>query len=241
MKNLKKLFYKFLMMLSRIIRNKFFYLQFQMETGSKTLFNKINHKTRKIVSFNPWDTVRKDMLILVLKDIVENNIPGDLAELGVYKGHSARLIHHYVPERKLFLFDTSSGFDEDDIKVENTFHSDSYSQFNDTNVASVLNFINPENDNVIPIAGMFPQSLPDGFDKVFSFVHMDMDLYQPTIEALRYFYLRMGNGGYMIVHDYNNIKWPGIKKAVDEFFKDKKEHPVYMPDNGGSVLIRKHF
>src|SRR4030042_3522187 len=181
MKNLKKLFYKFLMMLSRIMRNKFFYLQFQMETGSKTLFSKKNHKTRKIVSFNPWDTVRKDMLILVLKDIVEN-----------------------------------------------TFHSDSYSQFNDTNVASVLNFINPENDNVIPIVGMFPQSLPDGFDKAFSFVHMDMDLYQPTIEALRYFYLKVSNGGYMIAHDYNNIKWPGIKKAVDEFFKDKKEHPVYM-------------
>ena len=156
MKNLKKLFYKFLRMLSRIMRNKFFYLQFQMETGSKTLFNKKNQETRNIVSFNSWDTVRKDMLILALKDIVESNIPGDLAELGVYKGHSARLIHHYVPERKLFLFDTYSGFDENDIKVEKTFHGDNYSQFKDTNVASVINYVDPENNNVIPIVGMFP-------------------------------------------------------------------------------------
>jgi O-methyltransferase len=241
MKNLKKLFYKLLRLLSRIMRNKFFYLQFQMETGSKTLFSKKNQENRKPVSFNSWDTVRKDMLILALKDIVENDIPGDLAELGVYKGHSARLIHHYVPERYLFLFDTFSGFDENDIKVEKTFHGDNYSQFRDTNVASVMHFIDPGNDNVIPIAGMFPQSLPDGFDKVFSFVHMDMDLYQPTIEALRYFYPIVSSGGYIIVHDYSNITWPGIKKAVDEFFTDKKEHPVYMPDNGGSVLIRKHF
>jgi hypothetical protein len=30
-----------------------------------------------------------------------------------------------------------------------------------------------------------------------------------------------------------------IKKAVDEFFQDKSERPVFMPDNGGSALIRK--
>jgi O-methyltransferase len=179
------------------------------------------------------------MLILALKDIIENDIQGEMAELGVYKGHTARLIHHYVPERKFFLFDTFSGFDEDDIRVEKTFHGDKYDQFKDTNVRSVMKFIKPDNANVIPVIGMFPQSLPDGFDSVFSFVHMDMDLYQPTLEALKYFYPRVSSGGYMIVHDYSNIKWPGIRKAVDEFFNDKKEFPVYMPDNGGSVLVRK--
>jgi len=239
MKKIKTMFYYLLRLLSRIMQNKFFYLQFQMETGSKAFFSKKNDQNRNIVSFNAWDTVRKDMLILALKDMIENNIPGELAELGVYKGQSARLIHHYVPERKLFLFDTFSGFDENDIKVEQTFHGDNYNQFKDTNVKSVMQCIDPENDNVIPIAGMFPQSIPENFNHIFAFVHMDMDLYQPTIEAFRYFYPRVSRGGYMIVHDYSNIKWPGIKKAVDEFFQDKSERPVLMPDNGGSALIRK--
>jgi O-methyltransferase len=239
MKKIKTLFYYMLRLLSGIMHNKFFYLQFRMETGSKTFFGKKEQQKRKIVPFSTWDTVRKDMLILALKDITDNNIPGELAELGVYKGHSARLIHHYIPERMLFLFDTFSGFDENDIKIEKTFHGDKYDQFRDTNVKSVMQLIDPENDNVVPIVGMFPQSVPAFFDHKFAFVHMDMDLYQPTLEAFRYFYDRVSRGGYMIVHDYSNIKWPGIKKAVDEFFLDKSERPVLMPDNGGSALIRK--
>src|SRR5947209_6112520 len=61
---------------------------------------------RKVLDLEPWDTVRRDMIILLLRDLVARKVEGDLAELGVYRGSSARLIHHYLPERKLYLFDT---------------------------------------------------------------------------------------------------------------------------------------
>ena len=57
------------------------------------------------------DTVRRDMLVLLLRDLIERRVPGDMAELGVYKGLTARLIHHYAPERTLHLYDTFQGFD----------------------------------------------------------------------------------------------------------------------------------
>src|SRR5260370_32135590 len=52
---------------------------------------------RKVLPLEPWDTVRRDMIILLLRELTERNIKGDLAELGVYRGYSARVIHHYLP------------------------------------------------------------------------------------------------------------------------------------------------
>src|SRR5690242_6429330 len=40
-------------------------------------------RQRAIVDFDSWDLVRRDMLLLLLRAIVERNIPGDIAELGV--------------------------------------------------------------------------------------------------------------------------------------------------------------
>ena len=37
-------------------------------------------------------------------------VPGDFAELGVYKGCSAKVLHLLAPERRIWLFDTFAGF-----------------------------------------------------------------------------------------------------------------------------------
>ena len=66
---------------------------------------------RRICSLEAWDNVRRDMLVLLMRSVIARRVEGDFAELGVYQGGSARLIHHYAPERVLHLFDTFSGFD----------------------------------------------------------------------------------------------------------------------------------
>ena len=43
---------------------------------------------RNIVDTCSYDLVRRDMIILLLRTIVENEIKGEIAELGVYKGES---------------------------------------------------------------------------------------------------------------------------------------------------------
>jgi O-methyltransferase len=42
--------------------------------------------------------------------------------------------------------------------------------------------------------GYFPETA-QGLNETFCFVNLDMDLYQPTIEGLRFFYSRMTGGG----------------------------------------------
>ncbi len=57
--------------------------------------------------------------------------------------------------------------------------------------------------------------------------------------ALDYFYARLSPGAFLIVHDYSSLAWGGAERAVDEFFADKPEAVVPMPDGSGSVVIRK--
>ena len=72
---------------------------------------------------------------------------------------------------------------------------------------------------------------------IFSFVHLDADLFEPTKNGLEFFYPRVSSEGIILIHDYN--AWPGCRKAVDEFFFLKKESPIPMPDKSGSAIIVK--
>jgi O-methyltransferase len=59
----------------------------------------------------------------------------------------------------------------------------------------------------------------------------------PALSGLHFFYPRMPQDGILVVHDYN--AWPGACRAVDEFFADKPELPIAMPDKSRSAVIIK--
>jgi O-methyltransferase len=204
------------------------------------LFPKNSEHGRHIKSLEPWDNTRRDMIILLLRTIVEKEIEGDFVELGVYKGFTARLMHHYAPERVLHLFDTFEGFPDQSMQADKDKADNPITKklFKDTSVEGVKKLIFPQNDNVHFYPGFFPDTIPEGFnEKRFSFVHLDADLYEPVLDGLKFFYDRMSPGGFILVHDYN--AWIGARQAVDEFFKSKKEIPIPMPDKSGSALIQK--
>ena len=72
----------------------------------------------------------------------------------------------------------------------------------------------------------------------YALVHLDADLYKPQLSGLEYFYPRVSRGGVIIIHDCNN-EYFGSKKAVDEFFLDKPETPILIPDKSGSAIVIK--
>jgi O-methyltransferase len=199
-------------------------------------------KTSKLIARHERkfkDKNRFYMLWFQLKRIKEQEIPGSLAELGVYKGHTAKLIHHMLPERKLYLFDSFNGFPEQVIR-EN-FDGEERPQtvnFDNTSKEEVLKYVNG-NDNVEVREGVFPETAKGLEQEIFAFVHLDADLYQSTLDGLKFFYPRLSPGGCIIVHDYNH-DWEGVKKAVDEFSETIPEQFVDMPDMYGSVLLLKN-
>lgn len=196
--------------------------------------------TRTIIDLEPWDSVRRDMLILLLRDVIERGIKGDIAELGVYKGHTAKLIHHYAPDKTLHLYDTFQGFDSRDVAGEQTVsdRKPPRNHFSDTSVEGVLRYVNPMNGLVHIHPGVFPESIPESeHDLRYCFVHLDADLYAPIMAGLEYFYPRIEPGGFVLIHDFN--AWPGARKAVSEFFERRPEIPIPMPDKSGSALVQK--
>jgi len=62
--------------------------------------------------------------------------------------------------------------------------------------------------------GWLPQSLAGEPERRYRFIHLDVDLYEPTLGALEYFYPRLVPGGVMLTDDYG---WPGARQAFDEF------------------------
>lgn len=62
--------------------------------------------------------------------------------------------------------------------------------------------------------GWIPEAFPDEPDARYRFVHLDVDVYQPTRDSLEYFYPRVVPGGIIVCDDYG---WPGARKAVEEF------------------------
>lgn len=186
------------------------------------------------------DNVRRDMLLLLCKSIADRKVNGSIAELGVFKGQSARLFHHYFPDRKLYLLDTFSGFPKKDVDKEKsvTGLSTTEDHFSNTGIDLVRKIIKPSTDNIHFIKGYFPDSVTNELkNDRFALVHLDADLYQPTISGLQFFYPKLNPGGFIIVHDYN--AWPGARTAVDEYCQEQKLLPIPMPDKSGSCVLIK--
>jgi len=184
---------------------------------------------------NDKDLIRLLFLITTVEELKKSNIPGSLAEVGVYRGNSAKIFHLLCPERNLYLFDTFSGFDQRDCESENAISGG----FCNTSVEQVREFIGTS-DNVHYFQGYFPETTSQLESCTrFALVHIDVDLYQPTKASLEYFYDKLEPGGFLILHDYGNPRWPGVLRAAQEFFADKPEKPIRIPDKSGSSIIRK--
>lgn len=152
-------------------------------------------------------------------------VPGETAEVGVFRGGSARIIADAKGERSLYLFDTFSGMPGEDP----AFDPGRSGGFAGTSLDSVAAYLKGSS-GVVFRPGSFPDSardLPAGLR--FSFVHLDADLYLSTRAGLEWFYPRLNPGGVILAHDFGAPKCPGVRKAWEEFFADKRETTVLLP------------
>jgi len=74
---------------------------------------------------------------------------------------------------------------------------------------------------VKPVKGWIPDSFGEEHaGRAYAFVHLDVDLYEPTKASLEFFYARMPQGGVIVVDDYASATFPGARLAVEEFLSD---------------------
>jgi len=187
------------------------------------LINGIKMKTEMVLGINEAYSIY--MAVEKTKKIL-----GEIAEVGVYKGGSAKLICEAKGEKPLHLFDTFEGIPKIGSIDSSSFYTGQYA----SSLEDVKDFLK-NYDKVYFYKGMFPATSDPIKNKDFSFVHLDVDTYESTLNCLKFFYPRMMKGGIIISHDYINSD--GVRKAFDEFFEDKIEPVIEL--SGSQCLIAK--
>jgi hypothetical protein len=147
------------------------------------------------------------------------DLPGAVAEVGSYRGGSAYfLASAFVSltgaEVPVHVFDTFEGHPDSAITEHDPFQT--AGQFNATSYEDVHAYLSPFQQLQI-YKGDVALSLPRLPESIYRLVHIDTDLYQPTIVCLDYFGRRMPTGGVIVLDDYASQKCPGVPKAVVEY------------------------
>jgi O-methyltransferase len=146
---------------------------------------------------------------------------GDLAEVGAGYGASAKLIvDHSFNHRPLHLFDTFEGLPEVTSRDNPKFNPGDFRG----SLESIRQYLG--NRPVFYYKGLFPETAEPVKDKRFSFVHLDVDLYESTLAGLQFFYPRLSPGGILISHDY--LSSEGVDAAFKEFFANKPEPVIEL-------------
>ncbi|HXW77817.1 MAG TPA: TylF/MycF/NovP-related O-methyltransferase, partial [Candidatus Eremiobacteraceae bacterium] len=176
---------------------------------------------------------RKYVLVTLLSQAL-GRAAGDVAECGVYKGGTARIIAERLEGtgRRLELFDTFAGMPETNPKEDLHRAGD----FGDTTLESVRAYLAGFSD-VDFYAGLIPSSLHAVAGRTFCFVHVDLDLYDAIAAATAFFYPRVTAGGVFVYDDYGAGDCPGARKAVDEFFAGRPEVPLVL-GTGQCIVVK---
>ena len=180
------------------------------------------------------DYVRVRSLEALCREL--DGVPGAAAELGVYRGGFARCLSALLPDRTLYLFDTFEGFDPTEAGSEAAGFVQAH---RNTGVEKVLRLM-PHPEKLVIKQGLFPASL-EGLEERFALVSLDVDLEESTLAGLHWFYPRLNPGGFLLLHDYNSPRLPGVKRALQRYETELGTHLPAVPlcDVNGTLVLCK--
>lgn len=223
--------FEFLRIMGKLLVPEYRFKWPQIEWWQNEFFNQYLEKFNEIDGMN---TDRHWMLYQLLR-LVEN-IPGDTAECGVYQGASSYLIckmnsKNQIHSRIHYIFDSFEGLSEPSKLDGSHWKKGDLSCGIDVLKS---NLSDCENFSLHP--GWIPDRFVDIENKKFAFVHIDVDLYQPTLDSLKFFYSRMTKGGIIICDDYGFTTCVGATQAINEFLLDKPEKMISISCGGGFMV-----
>ena len=159
------------------------------------------------------------------RSVVEQGIPGDLVECGVYAGAQCAMMARAlmdlgVKDRRVHLFDSFEGIPvagEQDDELKGKPAGISACSLEDVQANMRKWKIDP--DVLVYHKGFFHDTVPASVGAPFpalhriAFLRLDGDLYRSTKVCMEYLYPKLSRGGWMCVDDYN---LGGARQAVHE-------------------------
>jgi hypothetical protein len=165
--------------------------------------------------------------------VLEENVPGDFIETGVWRGGAsiymrALLAAHGIRDRRVWVADSFAGLPPPN---PTEFPADAGDELYKISVLAASldevkkNFAkyNLFDSQVEFLPGWFKDTLPRAPIERLAILRLDGDLYESTIQALTSLYDKLSPGGFAIVDDF---VLPGCRQAVDDF---RAEHRILDP------------
>ena len=203
-------------------------------------FNRLHLKDRAFIetykeTMDPanWHSLDRKYLVNEMLKCV-SHLPGDFVECGVWKSATAVWLARAAQAqgRHVHLFDSWEGLSTPEPAVDGT-HWIKGSLAVD--MASATKYLES-----YKCCSFYKGWIPERFDEVkdikVCFLHIDVDLHDPTRHSLAFFYERMVPGGIIICDDYGAEPCPGAKKAVDDFLGSRPERVALLPTGQGLII-----
>lgn len=202
-----------------------------------------------------WKVFRRAQRAFVLARYIEHahGLGAPRVECGVFQGFSAllackvsRALSPGYDGSDFFLVDSYEGLsdpgDEDKIEVPGSgggtdriaSHPGRHFAVDLPTVAARFRAF----PKVTFAKGWIPPVLTALPDTRWSFVHIDVDLYEPTLACLDYFFDRLVPGGVILNDDFSSPLFPGGGKAWTDFFS-KRGLAYVVLDTGQSVYLKQ--
>lgn len=200
--------------------------------------------------------VRMYALYRALHHVVQNKIPGDFVECGVWRGGSSMLAAKTLMQlgdsgRKLYLYDTYRGMSEPgEVDVsrdgEEARRQWARSQNGDVNTWCYSSLAEVQKnlactgypaDQIVFVEGKVQDTIPGTSPEKICLLRLDTDFYESTYHELVHLYPRLSKNGILIVDDYNF--WQGAKQAVDQYFEEAGI-PAFLHriDNAARLVVK---
>jgi O-methyltransferase len=205
---------------------------FRREPGFQGIATMIINEKRTSLDYNR---------LFVLWQAVRNTcaLPGAVAEVGSFRGGSARFLAAAFAARgshpPVHVIDTFQGHPEYADVSRDVAHTPG--RFSDTDVEEVRAYLS-DFTNVTVHQGTFEGTSAQIADLDYRLIHIDVDIYRTTANCLRFFWPRLIAGGAIVVDDYGFTSCPGLKQAVDEFVAEQSECRLWYVHTGQAVLER---
>lgn len=159
-----------------------------------------------------------------IENIIQNKIPGDLMEAGVWRGGAgifmkALLKEKNIINRNVWMADSFEGLPKPDTAKYPADKNDKLNQFQELVVPLDKVKYNFEKYNLLDsqvkfLKGWFKDTLPSAPVEQLALLRLDGDMYESTMDVLKNMYPKLSTGGYVIIDDYS---LPSCKQAVGDY------------------------
>jgi O-methyltransferase len=200
---------------------------------------------RRILPFSMTSPAAIAALCAAVAYVVNAEVPGDIAECGVWQGGSMMAVAMTlrrlgVTDRTLWLYDTYAGMTAPTaIDVRSRDGAEPAGHFSSgylnngghiwANASLDTARKNMEStgyptDRVRYVVGKVEDTLPETAPERIALLRLDTDFHDSTRHELTHLYPRLVGGGVLILDDYGS--WHGVRKAVDDFIA--AGHPMHL-------------